>query len=73
MVISGSYGHGEDETKVSRKLKLYWAFFSPILEILCLQATQIPELNAFVLTDRNSPIDGLKIASDYRDFKLNKK
>jgi hypothetical protein len=73
MVISGSYEYGEDDSNVSRKLRLYWAFFSPLLEKLFLRAIQIRELNAFVLINKNSCMEDCKIIKDYSDFKNNKR
>ena len=69
MVISGSYEYGEDVNQISRKLRLYWAFFQPLLEKLSLKVVQIPELNAFVLIDRNSGIESNHIKEDYQTFK----
>jgi len=69
MVISGSYQYGEDENSVSRKLRLYWAFFEPLLETLSLRAVQIRELNAFVLTDKDNSMENLRIIEDYRRFR----
>jgi hypothetical protein len=73
MVVSGSYEYGEDNSNVSRKLRLYWAFFAPLLEKLSLRAVCIPELNAFVLVDKNSSVSDQKVVRDYGDFKNNQK
>lgn len=73
MVISGSYEYGEDESNISRKLRLYWAFFSPLLDLLSLRAVPIWELNAFVLVDKNCSLKDEVIVSDYRNFKLSQK
>lgn len=69
MVISGSYGYGEDETAVSRKLRLYWAFFAPLLDDLSLRAVQISSLNAFVLIDKNNAKKDRDIIEEYITFK----
>lgn len=69
MVISGSYEYGEDETAVSRKLRLYWAFFTPLLDNLSLRAVQISSLNAFVLIDKNSMKRDRDIIEEYITFK----
>jgi len=69
MVISGSYQYGEDDGNVSRKLRLYWAFFEPLLETLSLRAVQIRELNAFILTDKDNSMENLRIIEDYRTFR----
>jgi hypothetical protein len=73
MVVSGSYEYGENETNVSRKLRLYWAFFSPILERLSLRAVPIWELNALVLINKDSNLEDHKIIKDYSDFKKQQK
>lgn len=73
MLVSGSYEYGEDDSNISRKLRLYWDFFSPILKSLSLRAVQIWELNAFVLINKNSNIEDHKIIKDYSDFKNNKR
>lgn len=73
MVISGSYEYGEDEKQVSRKLRLYWSFFEPLLDILSLRVIQIEELNAFVLTDKKSDIEPYRIKEDYQTFKKRQK
>jgi len=69
MVVSGSYQYGEDDSGVSRKLRLYWMFYKPLLETLSLRAIQITELNAFVLTDKDNSMENLRIIEDYRRFK----
>lgn len=69
MVISGSYEYGEDETAVSRKLRLYWAFFAPLLDDLSLKAVQISRLNAFVLIDKNNAKKDRDIVEEYITFK----
>jgi len=69
MVISGSYEYGEDESQVSRKLRLYWAFFAPLLDSLSLRAVQIQDFNAFILIDKDSSIEDKRIIEDYRTFK----
>lgn len=73
MVISGSYEYGEDESHISRKLRLYRAFFFPLLDQLSLRVVPIWELNAFVLTDRKSKIEDEIIVNDYRNFKSSQK
>lgn len=73
MVISGSYEYGEDDSNVSRKLRLYWAFFSPLLEKLSLRAIQIQNLNAFVLISKDCSMEDDKIIKDYSDFKNKKR
>ncbi|MFV0419375.1 MAG: hypothetical protein ACK5KT_11675 [Dysgonomonas sp.] len=69
MVISGSYEYGENETAVSRKLRLYWAFFAPLLDLLSLRVVQISSLNAFVLIDKNSAKKDRDIVEEYITFK----
>lgn len=73
MVISGSYEYGENENQISRKLRLYWAFFQPLLDELSLRVVQIPELNAFVLIDEGSGIEAYRIKEDYQTFKKRQK
>jgi len=69
MVIRGSYQHGEKEEGVSRKLPIYWAIYEPLFETLSLKAVKIFELNAFVMTPKNSRIEDQRIIEDYRTFR----
>lgn len=69
MVISGSYAPQEQEQGASRKLRLYWHFFEPLLEELELRAVMMHEWNAFLLVSRHSEISDTIMESQYIEFK----
>ena len=69
MVISGSYAPQEKEQGASRKLRLYWHFFEPLLEELELKAVMMPEWNAFLLMSKHSDIPDTIMESQYIEFK----
>ena len=69
MVISGSYEIGEDKGGMSRKLKLYWYFFSPILNQLGLRAIDMFENNAFIVVSKENSLEDECIRQEYLKFK----
>lgn len=69
MVISGSYEIGEDKGGMSRKLKLYWYFFSPILDQLGLRAIDMFENNAFIVVSKENSLEDECIRLEYLKFK----
>lgn len=69
MVISGSYAPSEEEHGESRKLRLYWHFFEPLLEELNLKAVMMTEWNAFLLLSNNSELDETILKKTYIKFK----
>ena len=69
MVVSGSYESGEATDKPSRKLRLYWYFFSPLLDKLNLTAVDMSERNAFLLLSGQSIQKELDIKNCYIRFK----
>lgn len=69
MVISGSYEDGELHEGASRKLKLYWYFFTPLLEELGLCSVEMFKENAFILINKNNPLSHAEIKKEYLDFK----
>lgn len=73
MVISGSYEIGEPQNSMSRKLKLYWYFFSPLLDTLGLHSVNMFDQNAFILISKNSHWKEENIRQEYTNFKLTQK
>ena len=73
MVVSGSYEPQEDEAQVSRKLRLYWAFFQPLFETLSIKAVKMFDLNAFALLRKDNPISEEQIINHYKLFKSQQK
>lgn len=70
MVISGSYGKGEKQVGMSRKLRLYWYFFSSLLNDLNLRAINLFQHNAFILVSRECTVDDSVFAGKYLRFKM---
>ena len=69
MVISGSYEIGENKNSMSRKLKLYWYFFSPILDQLGLRSINVFENNAFIIVSKENCLEDECIRQEYLNFK----
>lgn len=69
MVVSGSYAPGEEQSGISRKLRIYKNIFDPLLEDLGLVGIDIPELNALIIRSTGSGIDEDRIREDYYAFK----
>lgn len=69
MVISGSYEPREATDKPSRKLRLYWYFFSPLLERLNLDVVDMSDKNAFMLYSKFSSHNKGNIKECYLRFK----
>lgn len=69
LVISGSYAPTEEEHGASRKLRLYWHFFEPLLEELNLKAIMMSEWNAFLLVSNDSKTDTTLLKDTYLKFK----
>ena len=69
MVVSGSYEPGEATDKPSRKLRLYWYFFSPLLDRLDLKTVDMSDRNAFLLLSRQSALREEDIKKNYIRFK----
>ena len=65
MVVSGSYAPGEEEQGSSRKLRLYWYFFAPLLDELGLEAILLPTWNAFLLARTASVTDKTTLENTY--------
>lgn len=72
MVVSGSYAPTEEEKGESRKLHLYWHFFSPLLDELHLRAIMMPEWNAFLLVSSQSDFDDESMKNTYINFRTRK-
>lgn len=69
MVVSGSYEHGEPTDRPSRKLRLYWYFFSPLLDRLNLKTVDMTNRNAFLLLSKLSKLNEDEIKNSYIRFK----
>ena len=69
MVISGSYESGETTDKPSRKLRLYWYFFRPLLDELDLDVVDMADVNAFMLFSKSSSHHKETIKDCYIRFK----
>lgn len=69
MVVSGSYAPTEEEHGASRKLRLYWHFFEPLLEECNLRAIMMTEWNAFLLISNDALIDEALLKDTYIKFK----
>ncbi len=72
MVVSGSYAPGEKEEGPSRKLKLYRAFFEPLIERLGLRILHSSTMNAFMLMDRRACVTDEQVENSYAEFKKRK-
>lgn len=73
MVISGSYEIGEPTEGMSRKLKLYWYFFSPLFDTLGLRSVNMFDKNAFILVHKNNSHTDGDIRQEYMNFKSTQK
>lgn len=73
MVISGSYEEGENNSKLSRKLRLYNYFFQSIIAGLGIRQVNMFENNAFFLLRADSPLKDEEITSKYLEFKSKQK
>lgn len=69
MVVSGSYEDNESDKGVSRKLKLYYYFFTPLLEQLKLRSIEMFEENAFILISKDNSLSDVEIKQEYLNFK----
>ena len=69
MVVSGSYADGEDEDGPSRKLKLYWYCFKPLLGELNLRMVDVSGHNAFMLLRGDSGVSDDLLMRQYLAFK----
>ena len=69
MVISGSYEVGENDSRPSRKLRLYNYFFQPYLRVLGIRQVDMFDHNAFMLLRDDSPLNDTDISLKYLEFK----
>lgn len=73
-VVSGSYVEGEKPLpglNYSRKLKLYWLIFKPLVSALHYKIVEIFDYNAIVIIRNDCQISDEMIREKYLDFKNN--